>query len=166
MGRHRAVAAATNRRCRLRRRQSRRLDAAVPCHGSPSGRTDDRPARRMNLISLTVRRIEMKRRTFCRGAIAALAALPLPAMAAPIRATLFRNPQCYCCDIYAAYLRENGFEVDVKSTNDLAEINGKAGFPENIQGWHAMFVDGYVIDALVPVNIVRKLLSQPPAIAP
>jgi hypothetical protein len=107
----------------------------------------------------------MKRRTFCRGAIAALVALPLPAVAEPIRATLFRNPQCGCCDIYAAYLRQNGFEVDVKSTNDLDEINRKAGFPETIQGCHAMFVDGYVVDGLVPVNIVRKLLSERPAIA-
>src|SRR5260370_28318543 len=86
-------------------------------------------------------------------------------MAAPIRATLFRSPQCNCCDIYAAYLRENGFEVDVKSTNDLEEINRKAGFPENIQGCHAMFVDGYVVDGLVPVHIVRKLLSERPSIA-
>src|SRR5258708_13678352 len=119
MGRHCAPATERDHRCRLRRRQSRRLDAALPCHGSPSVRTDDRPPRRMNLMSLTVRRIEMKRRTFCRGAIAALAALPLPAMAAPIRATLFRNPQCYCCDIYAAYLRETGFERHVTSPNHL-----------------------------------------------
>jgi len=107
----------------------------------------------------------MKRRIFCQGAIATLAALPLPAMAAPVRATLFRNPQCNCCDIYADYLRENGFEVDVMSTNDLAEINSKAGIPENIQGCHAMFIDRYVVDGLVPVNIVRKLLSERPAIA-
>jgi hypothetical protein len=106
----------------------------------------------------------MKRRTFCQGTIATLVALPLPALAAPIRATLFKNPQCDCCDIYAAYLRENGFEVDVRLTNDLAEINSKAGFPEKIQGCHAMFVDGYVVDGLVPVNIVRKLLSERPAI--
>jgi hypothetical protein len=106
----------------------------------------------------------MKRRTFCLGAIATLAAVPLAATAAPIRATLYRNPQCSCCDVYAAYLRENGFEVDVKSVNDLAEINTKAGFPEKIQGCHAMFVDKYVVDGLVPVNIVRKLLSERPAI--
>jgi hypothetical protein len=118
----------------------------------------------MNLLSLTSGRIEMKRRTFCQGTIATLVALPLPALAAPIRATLFKNPQCDCCDIYAAYLRENGFEVDVRLTNDLAEINSKAGFPEKIQGCHAMFVDGYVVDGLVPVNIVRKLLSERPAI--
>jgi hypothetical protein len=106
----------------------------------------------------------MKRRTFCQGIIATLVALPLPAIAAPIRATLYKNPQCNCCDIYAAYLGENGFEVEVKLTTDLAEINSKAGIPEKIQGCHAMFVDGYVVDGLVPVNIVRKLLSERPAI--
>jgi hypothetical protein len=107
----------------------------------------------------------MKRRIFCQGAIATMVALPLPAMAEPVRATLYRNPQCNCCDIYAAYLRENGFDVDVKSVNDLTEINSKAGIPEKIQGCHAMFVDGYVVDGLVPVNIVRRLLSERPAIA-
>jgi hypothetical protein len=109
----------------------------------------------------------MKRRTFCQGAIAmaTLTAVPLAVMAEPIRATLYKNPQCNCCDVYAAYLRENGFDVDVKSVDDLTKINTKAGFPEKIQGCHAMFVDKYVVDGLVPVNIVRKLLAERPAIA-
>src|SRR5260370_7807341 len=94
----------------------------------------------------------MERRTFCQGDIAAMVALPLPAMAEPVRATLYRNPQCNCCDIYAAYLRENGFDVDVKSVNDLTEINSKAGIPEKIQGCHAMFVDNSPLPALVPLN--------------
>lgn len=108
----------------------------------------------------------MHRRTFCLGAAAALAVLPLPAAAAePIRATLFKNPQCTCCEGYAAYLRKNGFEVDVKPTNDLTEISRKAGVPENLQGCHTMFVQGYVVDGHVPVDVVRKLLSERPAIA-
>ena len=107
----------------------------------------------------------MNRRTFCQGAILATIALPLPAVAAPIRASLYKIPQCSCCDDYAAYLRKNGFEVDVKPTNDLAEISRKAGVPENLQGCHTMFVDGYVIDGHVPVNLIRKLLSERPAIA-
>ncbi len=107
----------------------------------------------------------MNRRTFCRAATLALVALPWPAVAAPVRATLFKNPECSCCEGYAAYLRKNGFEVDVKPTNDLAEISRKAGVPENLQGCHTMFVDGYVIDGHVPVNLIRKLLSERPAIA-
>ncbi len=107
----------------------------------------------------------MNRRVFCVGAAFTTLVLPLPAFADPIRATLFKNPQCSCCEGYAAYLRQNGFEVEVKPTNDLAEISSKAGVPEKLQGCHTMFVDGYVVDGHVPVKVVRKLLSERPAIA-
>lgn len=107
----------------------------------------------------------MNRRTFCRCAILTVAALPLPAMAEQIHATLYKNPQCTCCEGYAAYLRNNGFEVEVKPTNDLNEISRKAGVPENLQGCHTTFVEGYVVDGHVPVDVVRKLLSERPAIA-
>ena len=107
----------------------------------------------------------MKRRTFCRGVILAMVALPLPAVAEPVHATLYKNPQCTCCEGYAAYLRQNGFEVDVRPTNDLTEISSKAGVPEKFQGCHTMLVNGYVVDGHVPINVVRKLLSERPAIA-
>ena len=107
----------------------------------------------------------MNRRQFCRAALLATAAIPLPALAAPTRATLFKNPQCSCCEGYAAYLRQNGFAVEVKPTNDLAEISQKAGVPEDLQGCHTMFVDRYVVDGHVPVEVIRKLLAERPAIA-
>jgi len=94
-----------------------------------------------------------------------MVALPLPAIAAPVHATLYKNPQCTCCEGYAAYLRQNGFEVDVRPTNDLTEISSKAGVPEKFQGCHTMLVNGYVVDGHVPINVVRKLLSERPAIA-
>lgn len=98
-------------------------------------------------------------------AITALLAVSSPTLAETIKATMFKNPQCSCCEEYAAYLRKNGFEVDIKPTNDLAEISRKAGVPEDLQGCHTLFVEGYVIDGLVPINTVRKLLSEKPAIA-
>jgi hypothetical protein len=109
----------------------------------------------------------MKRRTFLLSSAAALL-LPLSAVAeANFRATLYKNPQCRCCEGYADYLRKNGFTVEVKPTNDLTEISRKAGVPENLEGCHTMFVEGYpyVIDGHVPVEVVRKLLSEKPAIA-
>jgi hypothetical protein len=107
----------------------------------------------------------MNRRSFCRGVALATVAVPLPALAAPTKATLYKNPQCSCCEGYAAYLRENGFVIDVKPINDLAEISQKAGVPEKLQGCHTMFVDRYVVDGHVPVSVIRKLLSEKPAIA-
>lgn len=81
------------------------------------------------------------------------------------KATLYKNPQCSCCEGYANYLRANGFKVEVRPTNDLTEISRKAGVPEDFQGCHTMFIDGYVVDGHVPVNTVNKLLSERPAIA-
>lgn len=85
--------------------------------------------------------------------------------APPIQATLYKNPQCSCCEGYAQYLEKSGFKVDVKPTNDLAEISRNAGVPEDLEGCHTMFVGDYVVDGHVPVDVIRKLLAEKPAIA-
>src|SRR5215470_9903606 len=99
------------------------------------------------------------------GTALALIAAPLPALAEPIHAVLYKNPQCSCCEGYAAYLQQNGFQVDVKPTNDLAEISSKAGIPAELEGCHTMFIEGYAVDGLVPVDVIQKLLKEKPAIA-
>jgi hypothetical protein len=104
-------------------------------------------------------------RTFRLAATLALLTLPLPAIADPLQATLYKNPQCSCCDGYADHLRASGIRVDVKSTHDLAEISRKAGVPEEFQGCHTTFIDGYVVDGHVPASVIGKLLSERPAIA-
>lgn len=112
----------------------------------------------------------MKRREFVMLAATVVSAPALLASraaqaASPIAATLYKNPSCTCCEGYAQYLEKNGFKVTVKPTNDLAEISQKAGVPENLEGCHTMFVGGYVVDGHVPVDIIRKLLAEKPAIA-
>ncbi len=109
----------------------------------------------------------MQRRTFLLGSAAVLLGR-VPALAeAGFHATLYKNPSCQCCEGYADYLRKNGFTVEVKPTNDLAEISRKAGVPENLEGCHTMFVQGYpyVVDGHVPIEVVKKLLKEKPAIA-
>jgi len=97
--------------------------------------------------------------------IGILLAVPFRASAASIPVTLYKNPQCSCCEGYVAYLKENGFAVESKPTNDLAEISRKAGVPEQFQGCHTAFIEGYVVDGHVPVEAIRKLLAERPAIA-
>jgi hypothetical protein len=99
------------------------------------------------------------------AALAALTSFSLPALATPIHAVLYKNPECTCCEDYAAYLTQNGFEVEIKPTNDLTQISANAGVPANLEGCHTMLVNGYAIDGLVPFDIVRKLLTERPAIA-
>jgi hypothetical protein len=78
--------------------------------------------------------------------------------------TLYKTPQCGCCEGYADYLRQNGFTVTVKPTHDLAAMSRDAGIPDEFQGCHLSMVDGYVVSGHVPVNTVRKLLTERPHI--
>lgn len=96
----------------------------------------------------------------------ALCSLPLAANAGPrTPATLYKSPQCGCCETYATYLRDNGFDVTVNPTNELAQISSDAGVPEELQGCHTTLVGGYVVDGHVPIDVVRKLLAERPPIA-
>jgi hypothetical protein len=99
------------------------------------------------------------------GSMSPLVTSQMARAAAPIQATLYKNPQCSCCEGYAQYLEKNGFKVDVKPTNDLAEISRNAGVPEDLEGCHTMFVGAYVVDGHVPVEVIRKLLAEKPGIA-
>jgi hypothetical protein len=79
-------------------------------------------------------------------------------------ATLYKDPQCGCCQVYADYLEQNGFAVIVKPTHNLAAISREAGIPDDFQGCHTTFTDNYVVSGHVPVATVNKLLTDRPAI--
>src|SRR6266508_4639727 len=78
--------------------------------------------------------------------------------------TLYKNPQCTCCEIYAQYMRDNGFDVIVIPTNDLATMSEDHGIPANLQGCHLSLVGSYVIGGHVPVDIVKRYLADNQAI--
>jgi hypothetical protein len=80
------------------------------------------------------------------------------------QATLYKNPQCGCCEGYADYLRTNGFEVTVKPTHDLSLLHRQHGVPEPLAGCHTTLIDGYVVEGHVPINAVIRLLTEKPAI--
>ena len=79
-------------------------------------------------------------------------------------ATLYKNPACTCCETYADYLRENGFEVTVEATHDLPLLKRQHGVPAPLEGCHTTLVEGYVVEGHVPVATILRLLSEKPAI--
>lgn len=99
------------------------------------------------------------------AAFAVAVAMPLPAVAATINAVMYKNPSCSCCETYAAYLEQNGFKVELKPTNDLDQVSAGLGVPEKLQGCHSVVIEGYVVDGFVPVDLIKKMLAEHPAIA-
>jgi len=98
--------------------------------------------------------------------IGATGVISLNAWAAPSRGdvTLYKNPQCGCCEGYADYLRRNGFNVKAVSTNDLTVMGQKYGIPDDLQPCHISLIGGYVVGGHIPIEIVDRLLSEKPPI--
>src|SRR5260221_1777552 len=90
--------------------------------------------------------------------------LPTMSWAAGQKLTLYKDPQCTCCEIYAQYMRDNGFDVTVVPTNDLATMSEEHGIPANMQGCHLSLIDEYAIGGHIPVDIVNRLLASNPPI--
>jgi hypothetical protein len=82
----------------------------------------------------------------------------------PRTATLYKNPACACCETYADYLRDNGFEVTVEPTHDLPLLKRQHGVPAPLEGCHTTLVDGYVVEGHVPIAALLRLLAEKPAI--
>jgi hypothetical protein len=96
--------------------------------------------------------------------ITALGLVPAAAGTGSRQATLYKNPQCGCCEGYADYLRKNGFEVTVTATHDLPLLHRQHGVPEGLVGCHTTLVDGYVVEGHVPVAALLRLLTERPPI--
>lgn len=103
------------------------------------------------------------RRHMMMALVAAGALMPVaPAMAGEM--TLYKNPQCGCCEGHAAYLEQQGYRVKVVTTDALAKVKAMAGVPPQLESCHTIMVDGYVVEGHVPVSAIKKLLTEKPAV--
>ena len=78
-------------------------------------------------------------------AVLALAFLSSSALAQTLKGTFYKQQQCECCEAHAEYLRNNGFELEIMSVNDLAGMSRDAGVPAGFQGCHLIKLNGYAL---------------------
>lgn len=79
-------------------------------------------------------------------------------------ATVYKAPNCGCCNGYIAELKKQGYEVDVKSTEDMGSIKEQYGIEEDKQSCHTTVIGDYFVEGHVPLAAVEKLLSEMPDI--
>jgi hypothetical protein len=91
--------------------------------------------------------------------------LPVPLSAAEqIPMTLYKNPECGCCEGHAAYLRERGYAVTVLPTHDLSLIRQRHGVSAALAGCHTIIVGPYVVEGHVSAQTIGRLLTERPDI--
>lgn len=79
--------------------------------------------------------------------------------------TLYKNPNCGCCEEYAAILRQHGFDVVVEKTNDLDAVKADHNIPVARASCHTSVMGDYVVEGHVPLEAVAKLIQEQPIVA-
>lgn len=100
-------------------------------------------------------------RRFVAPALLALAACSSAAQAATY--TMFKDPNCGCCDHWADHVREDmETKVAVAQSTDMGAVKDEHGVPAQLRSCHTMIVDGYVIEGHVPAAEIERLLAERP----
>ena len=99
-------------------------------------------------------------------AAAALASTPhaqAKAGASP-QLRVYKSPTCGCCANWVRYMQSNGFTATTTEMADVTPIKVEHGVPSRAYSCHTTLVGGYVIEGHVPVEDIRRLLKEKPAI--
>ena len=76
--------------------------------------------------------------------------------------TVFRDPNCGCCSLWAEHARRAGYDVRVTDHPDMASIKQRYGVPTELTSCHTSLVGGYVVEGHVPVEDIARLLRERP----
>ena len=79
--------------------------------------------------------------------------------------TVYKDPNCGCCNNWVAHLIEHGFRVTEKNTSEMTEIKRGLGVPEDLESCHTGVVNGYVVEGHVPSADIKRVLKEKPKVA-
>lgn len=77
---------------------------------------------------------------------------------------VYKSPSCGCCSGYVKYLSGERFNVKVVESNDLDNLKQERGVPSDMQSCHTSIIGPYFVEGHIPIEAVRKLLSEKPDI--
>ena len=77
--------------------------------------------------------------------------------------TVYKDPNCGCCEGWIEHLRESGYQVKAVNSNDMSAVKQRLGVPDKMASCHTGVVDasGQVMEGHVPAAAVKKLIANP-----
>lgn len=82
--------------------------------------------------------------------------LPSPTM------VVHKSPYCGCCKLWIEHMRNAGFAIEVRETDNLHPVKQRLGVPYGKGSCHTAEVGGYFIEGHVPAEDIRRLLAGRP----
>ena len=75
--------------------------------------------------------------------------------------TIYKSPNCGCCQDWAEHLAANGFETRIVETDNLNEIKQEYDVPRDMASCHTALIGDLVIEGHVPANDIVAYLEDP-----
>jgi len=104
----------------------------------------------------------MRQKVIFSGVIAISLLIYLQLFAAGPLVTMYKDPYCGCCTLWAKHLEANGFEVKIQEVQNMDQYKKTHGVPANIRSCHTAVVNGYTIEGHVPAEDIHRLLKEKP----
>lgn len=89
-------------------------------------------------------------------ALAAGSAAPGPLL------TVYKDPNCGCCEQWVGHMAKAGFRPAVQDVADVNAIKRRHGIGPALASCHTAIVEGYVVEGHVPAADVTRLLKERP----
>jgi hypothetical protein len=131
-------------------RPKRRYTSAMPTNPSDS-KHGAHPSRRdfLRMAALTTGGVAL-------AAPAFVEAQALPAM------TVYKDPNCGCCEQWVEHVQKAGFKVTVRDTADMQTVKASLGVPDALGSCHTARVGAYTVEGHVPADLIKKMLTEKP----
>ncbi|MBI2408792.1 MAG: DUF411 domain-containing protein [Gemmatimonadetes bacterium] len=85
------------------------------------------------------------------------------AASARAKAVVYLSPACGCCADWVKHLKQNQFDVEVRTLEDVDPIKRQHKVPERLWACHTAVVDGVVVEGHVPADLITRVLRERPA---
>jgi len=72
--------------------------------------------------------------------------------------TVYKNPECGCCNKWIKYLKKNNYNVTEINTRNVAAEKKRLGVPEKVAACHTAVIDGYVVEGHATNRDIKRLL--------
>ncbi|WP_018416570.1 DUF411 domain-containing protein [Teredinibacter turnerae] len=82
----------------------------------------------------------------------------------PNEITVYKKPDCFCCDKWVEYLRKHKYKVTVVSTRNVSAEKKRLGVPVKLKSCHTAEIGGYVVEGHVTHRDIKKMLVFQPKI--
>ena len=71
-----------------------------------------------------------------------------------------KDPNCGCCQSWAAIAERSGYAVQVVNQADMAAVKARLGVPEELASCHTTEVSGLVVEGHVPLEVIERTLRE------